>query len=206
MLTGTYESKFTRLQKGEEGYEPNLGQDESPNKTHEDDNTAVKVVAISFPYSVYDEQTQDNETMQLVADVTYARNISVHVWPMASPSLSSFLSAAQSIVLLNGIRASAIYNRSLTNHSIIHEESGNSTEHFAVTSSSPSIQTSDLCYRNQLTASLGAIVNETEDPGACQFDEWFRLTGRLALWSMLQPAANVVTIPSTSPNIRMHRR
>jgi len=123
----------------------------------------------SSPISVHLESKQDNSTFEIDATVQIesSRREMGHVFKH-SASLHMPLHGEYDVAWTNRINSSAVYNRSLTNHTLINVMDGSSNEQFEISSQEA------VCFNHSLTASNG---NVTSDNGMGSYECKFSFCG-----------------------------
>eukprot|EP00930_Biecheleria_cincta_P015370 TRINITY_DN1284_c0_g3_i1.p1 TRINITY_DN1284_c0_g3~~TRINITY_DN1284_c0_g3_i1.p1 ORF type:complete len:630 (-),score=77.27 TRINITY_DN1284_c0_g3_i1:282-2171(-) len=111
-----------------------------------------------FPYFVSDESRQDKNTFQIGPTfVNYSRIESIEIQRVGEPVFH--LSVA------GGINATALYNRSLSNHSLVYKERSHSEEASTLLAGTRA----STCFRKHLSADAGFTDSERETPEACDW-------------------------------------
>jgi len=112
-----------------------------------------------FPYSVFDQSAQNAKTFEIgPTKVNYSRVVSVGIKKAHQPLYQLQVSG--------GVHATALYNRSLTNHSLVYKERGTSEE---VTDLRAGAQEASSCFSKKLTAANGYTISRHNTTETCDW-------------------------------------
>lgn len=110
-----------------------------------------------FPYYVYDMSAEDKTTFEIgPTKVTYGREVNLSLQVANDPPYQLQVS--------RHIAATALYNRSLTNHSLVNKQQGTSEE-----TSGLSAGTRRLCFSRELSAKNGFTTSQRNTSMTCDW-------------------------------------
>lgn len=118
------------------------------------------------PISVYLDSRQDNSSFEIDATVQIERRRMEHTQIVKRSTSVSLPSCGDGEILWwNRINASAVYNRSLSNHSLVHKMRGASREEFAIEDTSKGV-----CFNHTMAAFGGRVTDDiVKDSYRCKF-------------------------------------
>lgn len=113
-----------------------------------------------FPYYVYDMSAEDKTTFEIgPTKVSYGREVSL--------SLQVGSDAPYELQVSQDISATALYNRSLTNHSLVNKQQGTSEETSGL--SAGSRQNIESCFSRELRAKNGFTTSQRNTSVTCDW-------------------------------------